>query len=48
MKKAEKTLPARGAFAGHWAYLSQGRVRKDDAWLDLDRRIERSQPTKVR
>ncbi|HMA28635.1 MAG TPA: FG-GAP-like repeat-containing protein [Thermoanaerobaculia bacterium] len=48
VKKAEKALPARGAFAGHWAYLSQGKVRRDDAWLDLDRRIGRSPAVKVR
>lgn len=39
VKKAEKALPNRGAFAGHWAYLSQGRVRREEAWLDLDGRI---------
>jgi tetratricopeptide (TPR) repeat protein len=40
VKKAEKALPARGAFAGHWAYLGQGAVKRDDAWRDLDGRIE--------
>ncbi len=48
VKKAEKALPSRGAFAGHWAYLAQGKVRRDDAWLDLDRRIGRSQTTMLR
>ncbi len=48
VRKAEKALPSRGAFAGHWAYLAQGKVRREDAWLDLDRRIGRSQPTKHR
>ncbi|MDL2717835.1 MAG: FG-GAP-like repeat-containing protein [Acidobacteriota bacterium] len=41
VKKAEKALPARGAFAGHWAYLAQGAVRMDDAWRDLDGRVGR-------
>ncbi len=44
VKKAGKALPARGAFAGHWAFLAKGMVQRDEAWRDLDERIGRGAP----
>lgn len=48
VRKAGKALPSRGAFAGHWVFLSQGKVRRDEAWRDLDGRVRPGKAAKPR
>ena len=48
VRKAEKPLPRRGAFSGHWAYLARGGVRLEDAFRELDGELRPSRAAAAR
>jgi tetratricopeptide (TPR) repeat protein len=48
VRKAEKPLPKRGAFAGHWAYLARAGVRLEDAYRALDGELRPSRAADAR
>jgi tetratricopeptide (TPR) repeat protein len=48
VRKAEKPLPNRGAFARHWAYLARGGVRREEAYRELDGELSQTRAKAVR